>query len=189
MIRAQGYSATTVEELCLGGGVSKGAFFHHFESKEALAVSAAEYWSEVTTALFSAAPYRRLSDPLQRLLGYIDFRKELLKGATPEFTCLVGTMVQEAYDSHPAIRQACHQSIFGHSADVELDIEAAKSLYAPSASWTARSLSLHIQAVIQGGFILAKADQNAKVAADNVAHLRRYIEFLLNPTFNSSIHS
>ena len=40
-ILARGYSATTVDDLCRAAGVTKGAFFHHFDSKEALAVAAA----------------------------------------------------------------------------------------------------------------------------------------------------
>ena len=60
LIRAKGYSATTVDELCAAAGVTKGAFFHHFESKEALAVAAANHWSSITGALFAAAPYHRM---------------------------------------------------------------------------------------------------------------------------------
>ena len=97
LIRAKGYEATTVDDLCAAAGVTKGAFFHHFASKETLAVAAAEYWSETTGAFFAAAPYHRHTDPLQRVLGYIDFRKAILTGKVPEFTCLVGTMVQEVY--------------------------------------------------------------------------------------------
>jgi len=39
-------------------------------------------------------------------------------------------------------------------------------------------LAQHIQAVIQGGFILAKAKGSAVVAAQSLDHLRRYIELL-----------
>src|ERR1051325_8333392 len=95
VIRTKGYAATSIDELCAVAGVAKGSFFHHFKNKEALGVAAAEYWSEMTGALFEAAPYHRHPDPLDRVLGYIDFRKALLTGTVPEFTCLVGTMVQE----------------------------------------------------------------------------------------------
>ena len=46
------------------------------------------------------------------------------------------------------------------------------------ADWTAHSLALHTQAVLQGAFILAKATGDAGVAIETVAHLRRYVELL-----------
>jgi TetR/AcrR family transcriptional regulator, transcriptional repressor for nem operon len=180
VIRNNGYAATTVDGLCAVAGVSKGAFFHHFESKEDLAVAAAEHWSEMTGGLFATAPYHKPADPLDRLLGYIDFRKALLKGDLPEFTCLVGTMVQETYASNPAIREACARSITGHAATLEADIREAMAKYPISPGWTASSLALYTQAVLQGAFIIAKAKGNAKDAAACIDHLRRYVELLFN---------
>ncbi len=182
VIRTKGYSATTVDDLCAAAGVAKGSFFHHFKSKEALAVAAADYWSEITGALFAAAPYHTHADPLDRVLGYIDFRKSLLAGKVPEFTCLVGTMVQEAFETCPPIRDACGASITGHAAKVEADLAAAMTRYGLRPDWTAESLALHTQAVLQGAFILAKATGSAAVAAASVDHLRRYIELLFKPT-------
>jgi TetR/AcrR family transcriptional repressor of nem operon len=181
VIRTKGYAATTVDELCGKAGVAKGSFFHHFKSKEAVAVAAADYWSETTGALFAAAPYHRPADPLQRVLGYIDFRKALLAGDVPEFTCLIGTMVQEVYETNPEIRDACEASISGHAATVETDIAEAMRFHGVRAEWTAQSLALHMQAVLQGAFILAKAKGGAAIAAASVDHLRRYIEFLFQP--------
>jgi TetR/AcrR family transcriptional repressor of nem operon len=63
-----------VGHLCKASGITKGAFFHHFENKEALGVPAATYWAETTSAF---------------------------EGDLAEFTCLVGTMTQEICGSHP----------------------------------------------------------------------------------------
>jgi TetR/AcrR family transcriptional repressor of nem operon len=178
VIRTKGYSATSVDELCAAAGVTKGAFFHHFKSKDELGVAAADHWSATTGALFAAAPYHGHRDPLDRVLAYVDFRKGLLRGGVPEFTCLVGTMVQETYETRPAIRLACERSITGHAATLEADIEAAMRARNMAPAWTAKSLALHTQAVIQGAFILAKATGGAKVAADSIDHLHRYIEML-----------
>ena len=181
VIRTKGYSATTVDELCATAGVTKGAFFHHFRSKDELGVAAAEHWSETTGALFAKAPYHDHSDPLDRVLGYVAFRKALLRGGVPEFTCLVGTMVQETYETTPAIRDACDRSISGHAATLEADIESAMRNRGMCPDWTAKSLALHTQAVLQGAFILAKAKGGPEIAADSVDHLIRYLELLFLP--------
>src|SRR5215813_13543734 len=91
VIRCNGYAATTVDDLCARAGVTKGAFFHHFTSKQDLAVAAAERWSERAQSLFGEAPYHSKRDPLERLLRYIEFRKSLLRGGIAEFSCLVST--------------------------------------------------------------------------------------------------
>lgn len=180
VIREKGYVATTVDELCERAGVAKGSFFHHFAGKEALAVAAANYWSQTTGALFADAPYHAHKDPLDRVLGYIDFRRALLKGDVPDFTCLVGTMVQEIYETNPLIRDACDDSISSHAKKIETDIAEAMTKRGIRSGWTAKSLALHTQAVLQGAFILAKAKGGADIAIESADHLRRYIELLFN---------
>jgi TetR/AcrR family transcriptional repressor of nem operon len=180
LIREKGYSATTVDDICAAAGATKGAFFHHFKSKEDLGVEATAHFAQMAERLFGSAPFTELADPLDRLLGYIDFRTAILTGPIAEFTCLFGTMVQEAYDTHPAIRQACETYIVRHADRVAKDITAAKALYAPEAPWSAESLGLYTQAVLQGSFVLAKAKGGPEVARDCVAHLRRYILQLFN---------
>lgn len=178
VIRQKGYAATTVDDICREAGVTKGSFFHHFETKQDLAIAAAAHFGEMAAGLFGSAPFQDLEDPLERVLGYIDFRTQILRGDLPQFTCLLGTMVQETYDTQPAIRAACEAGIFGHAEEVARDIEAAQAKYLPGADWSARSLALHTQAVLQGAFILAKAQGGPAVAVDSVRHLRRYVQML-----------
>ena len=180
VFRAKGYAATSVDDLCRAAGVTKGAFFHHFRTKEEVAVAGAAHFGEMAAALFGVAPYRQLRDPLDRLLGYIDFRTAILEGEIAEYTCLLGTMVQEAYATHPAIREACAREIVGHALTAEADIAALLALQG-SVDFTAASLALHIQGVLQGAFILAKATGDARVAADSLGHLRRYLTLLFEP--------
>lgn len=178
VVRAKGYTATRIEDVCAAAGVTKGSFFHHFKSKEDLALAAAAHWQTRTAEFFAAAPYHAVSDPLDRLLAYIEFRKSSLTGELPEFTCFGGTIIQEAYRTHPEISAACDRNLAIHAEKLAADIRAAMRQYRVRGDWTAESLALHIHAVIQGGFILAKAKGSAAVAAQSLDHLSRYIELL-----------
>jgi TetR/AcrR family transcriptional repressor of nem operon len=178
VFRIKGYTATRVEDICEAAALTKGSFFHHFESKEDLAIAAADHWISVTSPAFVSAAYRTLPDPLDRLLAYIDFRKALLTGALPEYTCFAGTIIQEVYETHPAVRDACEKSISSHAATMEADIEEAMRLYCAERPFSAESLALYTQGVIQGAFILAKAKQGPAVALDCLDHLRRYFQMV-----------
>lgn len=178
LVRTKGFAATSVDDLCREAGVTKGAFFHHFASKEALGVAAADYWTETSSALFINADYNAHEDPLDRYLGYLDFREAILEGPVEEFTCYAGTALQETFATSDPIREAAYASIAGHSARLAADLDAAIAKYGAPEGVTGESLGLHTQAVLQGAFILAKGQGSPSIARECVAHLRRYILML-----------
>jgi TetR/AcrR family transcriptional regulator, transcriptional repressor for nem operon len=179
-VRAKGYAAATVDDICKQAGVTKGSFFHHFKSKDELALAAIDHWVAMTGSFFASAPYQLAKDPLDRLLGYVDFRESILTGEPPDYTCLLGTLVQETYGTHPDIRAACDRGLSSHIAALTLDIEAARKRYAPRASWGAESVACFMQSVLQGSFIFAKAKQSPDTVRESLGHLRRYLRVLFN---------
>lgn len=178
-VRYKGFSATSVDEICIAAGVTKGAFFHHFASKEALGVAAAGAWTDIAEQrIFTLPDWVRLADPLDRLIGHIEFRLSMLDGPAEDFTCFVGTMVQEAYNSSDPIRAACDASITAYADRLSKDIQAAIDQHGIGFGVSALGLAYHIQAVLQGAFILAKAKGSPEIARESVAHLNRYVGML-----------
>jgi TetR/AcrR family transcriptional repressor of nem operon len=177
LVRSNGYAATRVEDVCAAAGVTKGSFFHHFASKEDLAVAAAGFWNDGASKIFTDAPYTSLPDALARLLGYVKFRQEIVAGEIWEWSCYAGTTIQETHETHPEIRAACADSITNHLTMLRTMIDEAlrENRHVEVDSCT---LAVHIQAVIQGAFIMAKAEQSAAAAIGSIDHLHRYIELL-----------
>jgi TetR/AcrR family transcriptional repressor of nem operon len=177
LVRENGYAATSVDALCADAGVTKGSFFHHFASKAALGIAAAENWSTHAAALFDSAAYRRDPDPVARVLAYVNHRTDLITGAPAEFCCLAGTMVQEIHASNPDLRDACAASIFGHADSLAADFDAAIAARGV-VGITGESLARHVQAVLQGGFIMAKAANSPAPAREAIDHLKHYLTLL-----------
>ncbi len=177
-VRRKGFTATSVDELCAAAGVTKGAFFHHFASKEALGVAAAEHWTARAAPLFEDPPYTKLDDPLDRYLGHIDLRASMLEGQAEDFTCFVGTVVQEAFATSEPIRAACDASISKYCETLAIDIQQAIDKYGTKHVVTALGLAEHTQTVLQGAFVMAKAKGDPQIARESVAHLKRYVLML-----------
>lgn len=178
-VRHRGYSGTSVDDICRAAGVSKGAFFHHFRSKDDLGAAAAKHFNANAGRLLFSAPFMSLEDPRARLIGYLRLRREILRGTPADFCCYLGTIVQEAHESRPILTAACGEEIFSHAGRIEALAAEAKAAYCPDADWSPKTLALFIQAALQGAFVLAKAGGGAEVAAQCVSHLIDHIERLI----------
>lgn len=179
VVRRKGWSATSLDELCATAGVTKGAFFHHFASKEALGVAAAGQWTaRAQHLIFELPDYLRIEDPLERVLGHIEFRLAMIVGPAEDYSCFVGTMVQESFATSDALRAASDASITAYSERLAEDFQQAIDRYGPADGVTALGLAYHVQAVLQGAFVVSKAKGDPAYARDTVIHLKRYVSML-----------
>ena len=56
-----GYSETTMDDIALSAGLSKGAVYHHFSSKRELFLALIDFWEESFLPIFYKRDYKNLS--------------------------------------------------------------------------------------------------------------------------------
>lgn len=179
LMRQRGFNATTVDDICSEAGVTKGGFFHYFKSKDDLAAAALVRFHETKAAEFAQAPFRRLSDPLDRVFGRLEFAKQSV-GGTKGVTrgCLIGMFAQELSLTHAPLRTICQDKFADIAKDFEQDLADAKALHAPGATFDPKSLATLYVSIIQGSLLLAKASESNRVLFDNLEQFRLYLQSL-----------
>jgi TetR/AcrR family transcriptional repressor of nem operon len=176
LMLAKGYEATSVDEICEAARLTKGSFFHYFETKEELAKAAAIRFYEAGTAMMQSAPFRKEKDPLDRLYGYVAFIIEMTRNPQSPKSCLIGNLTQELSLTHPEIRNLCDRCFSHQADDFKKVLDEAKAAYRPKMKLDTQSLSDHFLATIEGSLILYKAKRDLRVIEKNMEHFRRYLE-------------
>ena len=106
LMLAKGFAATTIDEVCERAGVTKGGFFHYFQSKDQLGKEVLERFCVSGRNLHEAFCGRE-TDPLKRVYRYIDGAIAMAQDPAMSRGCLLGLFAQELCDTNPQIRQAC----------------------------------------------------------------------------------
>jgi len=64
-----GYNAASIDQICADAGVSKGAFYHHFPSKQAIFLELLKGWLETIDAGFEAVHQPTVPETLMQMTG------------------------------------------------------------------------------------------------------------------------
>jgi len=178
IIQANGFAAATVDEICGAAGLTKGAFFHHFTSKEDLGSAVVEqFWSSLCEALQSAAANE--PDALKRVFRMADGIAALSKQPPLSGGCLLGSFVQELSESHPALYGQCAGYFSDWAKAVERNLREANKQRGVTPD--AKELAEEFIALIEGSLILAKAHHRTDVVSRNMKHFKRYLTMLYEP--------
>lgn len=178
LFRKQGYVATTVDAICTAAGVTKGAFFHHFQSKEHLGEMCLQQWDQFGATIDQGACLDAVDDPAHKVVAFMEYIIDLFADPTLLKSCLAGTIAQEVSETNSTLRCAAHICFANAESrfKVLLD-EACKSKGVELDTVSLASLWI---ATMQGSLILCKASQDESVLAKNLKHVKDYITARLN---------
>lgn len=170
LMLARSYTATSVDDICVQAGVSKGSFYHFFPTKEDLGLTLLDAIYQAGVDRIRDGDYVRIADPVQRMSGFFDH----LEAIAPELWdhgCLMGNFATELGESNPAIAKQVDR-LFTKLAGAMVPI------FAPVLGSTDEALALAEQllAVIEGGIIMARAHGDLNRIATGIRHFRAPLE-------------
>jgi TetR/AcrR family transcriptional repressor of nem operon len=187
LMRARGYNATTVDDICADAGVTKGGFFHYFKSKDDIARTALTYFHEDKVHDYEQAPFRKYADPLDRVFGRLDYVKESVGGhGRVTKGCLIGMFAQELAVTNPEIRDVCETFFARMIRDFSHDLAEAKTAHAPDAKFDPKAVAQLYISVVQGSLMLAKIAGKNDALHSSIEQFRVHLKFLFGLTGSKS---
>ena len=93
-----GYEATSVAEICEAAGVSKGAFYHHFSSKQQVFLALLENWLAVIDAQLDFARQGTDNVP-QALMRMTDMMRAVFETAAGQLPMFLEFWTQASHDT------------------------------------------------------------------------------------------
>lgn len=182
----KGFAATSVDEICGEAGMTKGAFFYHFENKEAVGRAAVEGWGAMGEALYAEAWKDGGEDPLRQLDRMFDIMSGFAEDSDEPCVCMVGMMSQELSLTHPAMRGACAEQLEVWTRNVAAMLAAAKKKHRPSEDFDPEQAAWFINSLWQGSMLVAKACNDPGIIVRNIGLVRAFIGRLFSAAATSS---
>lgn len=182
MILDHGYAATSVDSVVEAAGVTKGAFYHHFPTKDALALALVERWSGrdlgyLTQTLERSGHLTR--DPVERVQVFIGLMEEGWSTLTEPYPgCLFASFVSEAGLFDGGTIQVIRKAILAwREAILKLLREAAEAR-CPRGDVDLEATADLLTVIFEGSFIVSKGLNDAGVVARQLSRYRDYLAMI-----------
>jgi TetR/AcrR family transcriptional regulator, transcriptional repressor for nem operon len=156
---ARGYAATTVDAICERARLTKGSFYHFFDSKEELGLAVLDWSLQRSGQILSDGPHSQVADPVERALTFIDH----IADSSPELWsggCLLGAFALELAETNARMQKAVSglfQAVTDNFAGM---LEPLIAHTEGKERLTAHELADQLLGTLEGSIVLAKAHRD-----------------------------
>lgn len=162
-----GYSATRVDDVIGKAGLSKGSFYHCFDSKEALGLAALERYFADRVERLAAGSYATETDPLRRANGFLDHASDVAEDVW-NAGCLLANLAADAAGSSRAIASALRK----RTSDLRALLADLLGPFS-TPDMTAADLAEQFLVCIEGSIVLARIYNDPTYLRRGIEQFRR----------------
>lgn len=155
----KGYAGTSLSDLTMATGLTKGSIYGNFADKDAVAIAAFDYNLAKVNALF-ASEMAKVESNREKLLVYVKLYSRFQKYPFPEGGCPVMNTGIESDDTHPALREKASAALLGWKNQIAGLVRKGKREGEFAASADAEQVALTILALIEGATLIAGTTGN-----------------------------
>ncbi|MGI9291677.1 MAG: TetR/AcrR family transcriptional regulator [Gammaproteobacteria bacterium] len=158
----QGYSGTSLADIMNTTQLTKGAFFHHFKSKQELAHTVLTRWADTDDALMEEFVERAQAlgeTPLQETLIFLKLFEDWLgKLEEPSKGCLFASFTYESEKFPPEMHNYVRDRLNAWMKIYAVLFEQlAETQAAKAHGFTGQGLSEFFGTIVEGGLVLGRA--------------------------------
>lgn len=184
MALTRGLSATSLDQIIEGAGITKGAFFYHFKGKDDLADALVKRFARQDHDLFvdSTTRVEKLSrDPLQQALLLCGLAAELFEGVSDNPGCLMASYCYQGDFFNETARKLCAAQFNEWTDWLETRLKQAAKKHPPKVKTDLRQVADLFQSAIEGGFILARTYADKGTIRKQILAYRDLLEAMFTP--------
>lgn len=171
----RGYGGTGVDDICRQAGVSKGAFYHHFSGKEALAIAALDDFFRKSMEKLASIDVSRAPPDMQ----FLTFLDELATRGDSIWRagCLMGGLSAEMAEASTGLQQHVSK-LFNQIAQTLKPMAKSFTDSLGDHSMTGASLAEHFLVVVEGAIILSRAHRDPERINKAIACFAQQLRWL-----------
>jgi TetR/AcrR family transcriptional repressor of nem operon len=180
IVLERGFASAGVEQICAEAGVTKGAFFHYFKSKEDAGRAALVAWGALGMSIYSPVRNDPSQDPLEQMDALFDVMIGLAERGGDPLCCMVGMTAQETARMSSGLREACDAQFVAWVELVGGILADAKRVHPPRVDFDPEEVAWLLHSVWQGSMLIAKTRPDSTVIVRNLQHAQAYMKALFS---------
>ena len=175
-----GYAGTSISDIMKVTGLQRGGIYHHFKTKDEIAIAAFDYTlSPIVAGTISNV--ERENTAIDRLHAFVNSFKGFTAQQLVAGGCPVLNTAVESDDTHPAMRLHVQKAVNNIRALIGSIVELGIRQGEIVVNTDIEQVSTILFVTIEGAIVMSKLYSNDVYLDRAIAHLHQYIKALAKP--------